>query len=156
MEAGAKQVGEMVLDVKSLPEDGDWTLELLVGSNRTYDYNTAVLGGFSDYFQLKNTIEIVPSTVFEKQHYNQPRIVLEVQDKQSEFLELSGYVEDESGITDILVFNGDMIYYKGESGLVGKVPFTVDVGLVDGSNPVYILAKDNQGLHTSHFIQAWK
>ena len=58
---------------------------------------------------------------------------------------------------NILVFNGeDKIYYKGESGLTGKVPFAVDVSLVDGSNPVYILAKDNQGLHTSHFIQAWK
>ena len=100
MEAGVTQVGEMVLDVKSLPEEGDWNLELLVGSNRTYDYNTTVLGGFSDYFQLKSVLDISSTEVFKNQQYNQPRIVLEVQDKQSEFLELSGYVEDESGITE--------------------------------------------------------
>ena len=69
--------------MKSLPEEGDWNLELLVGSNRTYDYNTAVLGGFSDYFQLKSAIDISSTQVFKKQQYNQPRIVLEVQDKQS-------------------------------------------------------------------------
>ena len=46
MDAGSSQIGEMLLDVKSLPEEGVWNLELLVGSNRTYDYNTAVLGGF--------------------------------------------------------------------------------------------------------------
>jgi len=157
LRAGDKQIGEMVLDVKSLPNDDVLTLELLVGSNRSYDYNTSVLGGFSEYFQLKNTIELPIGESFEQQVYNQPRIVLELQEKQEEFLELSGYVEDESGITDILIFNGeDKVYYKGETGLSGKVPFSVEVDLVDGSNPVYILAKDNQGLHTSHYVQAWK
>ena len=28
------------------------------------------------------------------------------------------------------MFNGEDRYYKGESGLIGKVPFTVDVDLV--------------------------
>jgi ABC-type branched-subunit amino acid transport system substrate-binding protein len=115
------------------------------------------MGGFSDYFQLKKQVEITVGKTFETQQFNQPRIVLDVQNQQTDFLELSGYVEDESGITDILVFNGeDKVYYKGETGLVGKVPFAVDVGLVDGSNPIYILAKDNEGLHTSQFVQVWK
>jgi hypothetical protein len=157
LQAGDSQIGEMRLDVKALPEDDKWTVELLIGSNRSYDYNTAVMGGFSDYFQLKKQVEITVGKTFETQQFNQPRIVLDVQNQQTDFLELSGYVEDESGITDILVFNGeDKVYYKGETGLVGKVPFAVDVGLVDGSNPIYILAKDNEGLHTSQFVQVWK
>ena len=74
MDAGSSQIGEMLLDVKSLPEEGVWNLELLVGSNRTYDYNTAVLGGFSDYFQLKSVIDISSTEVFKRQEYNQPRL----------------------------------------------------------------------------------
>lgn len=152
-----QETGELIFDIKAVPEDGVWNLEILVGANRSYDYSTAVRGGFPEYFQLKTNVEVPVGKVFETQKYNQPQITLDVQSQQGDFLELSGFVDDESGITDILVFNGeDKVYYKGETGLSGRVPFGIDIELVDGSNPVYILAKDNQGLQTSKFVQIWK
>ena len=152
-----QDTGELIFDIKAVPEDGGWNLELLVGANRSYDYSTVVRGGFPEYFQLKTNVEVPVGKVFETQKYNQPQITLDVQSQQGDFLELSGFVDDESGITDILVFNGeDKVYYKGETGLSGRVPFGIDIELVDGSNPVYILAKDNQGLQTSKFVQIWK
>lgn len=148
---------QMVFDIKGVPEDQSWDLELLIGSNRSYDYSTAVRGGFSEYFQLKSEIEIATGQPFDKTRYDQPRIVLDVQEEHNAYLELSGFVEDDSGVTNILVFNGDdKVYYKGETGLVGKVPFGVEIPLVEGSNPIYILAKDNQGLNTSQFVQVWR
>jgi hypothetical protein len=88
---------------------------------------------------------------------DQPKIVVEKKQVNDDLLEISGYIEDDSGITDILVFKGDdKIYYKGETGLKGRIPFTVDVELEDGSNPIYILTKDNQGLNSSKYLQVWK
>ena len=155
--SGMTETGELIFDVKAVPDDEVWNLEVLVGANRSYDYSTAVRGGFPEYFQLKTDVEIPVGKVFETRTYNQPKITIDVQSQQGDFLELSGFVDDESGITDILVFSGeDKVYYKGETGLSGRVPFGIDIELVEGSNPVYILAKDNQGLQTSKFVQIWK
>ncbi len=158
---GDTETGTFSFKLKSLPTSGHWDLEMLVGSNRTYDYNTTVQGGFSEYFQLKTTVNLSPKVKFVEQKYDQPQITLEQQTVQGDFFELSGFAEDESGITDILVFHGkekreDKIYYKGETGLSGRVPFGLDVQLEKGSNPFYILVKDNQGLHTSQYVQVWK
>ena len=157
LKSGAKATGVLLFEVKELPENGAWDLELFVGSNRTYDYSTSVMGGFSDYFQLKTPLSFSVDSKWESVMLDQPHIVVEKKQVNDDLLEISGYIEDDSGITDILVFKGDdKIYYKGETGLKGRIPFTVDVELEDGSNPIYILTKDNQGLNSSKYLQVWK
>ena len=114
-----------------------------------------VSGGFSDYFQLKYSLEM-DSTVFEPLLLQQPTIVLENTKKNGNLLGLTGYVEDDSGVTDIIVFHGeDKVLYQEETGLNAKIPFALEYELEEKDNPFYILTKDNQGLVSSLYLHYW-
>ena len=158
LRAGTTYTGELELNVRSMPEDQDfWNLELLVGSNRSYDYNTTILGGFSEYFQIKQDVQLSTTKPWSNVVLEQPNIVVEKTEVTDSVLSLTGYVEDTSGLMDIIMFTGEnKVYYKGESAVVGKVPFSVDIPLEEGSNPLYILAKDNTDIHSSLYLHFWQ
>ena len=155
--SGESVTGELSFEVKDKLVDADaWDVEFLVGTNRSYDYSTAVLGGFSEYFQLRTDVSLAFDTVIETLSFDQPTIVIEKEEIHDGILEVSGYANDNSGITDVLIFQGDdKVYYKGESDLSGRVPFSAEIVMQPGDNPIYVLVKDNQGLHASKFLQHW-
>ena len=153
--AGASETESLLLELREKPDDGAWSLEVLIGSNLSFDYNTAVLGGFSDYFQLKYNLEIEQDT-FESISLQQPVIVLDKINRNGSLLDLTGYVQDDSGVTDIIIFRGeDKVLYQGETGLNDKIPFALECELEEKNNPFYILTKDNQGLVSSQYLHYW-
>ena len=153
--AGTSASESLLLELREAPKDGTWNLEVLIGSNLSFDYNTAVLGGFSDYFQLKYTLEIEEKK-FEPISLEQPEIVLDLLKKNGSLLDLTGYVQDDSGVTDIIIFRGeDKVLYQGETGLNDKIPFALECELEEKNNPFYILTKDNQGLVSSQYLHYW-
>ena len=155
LEAGESASESLLLELREAPKDGLWKLEVLVGSNLSFDYNTAVLGGFSDYFQMKYSLEM-DSKVFEPLLLQQPTITLEETKTNGNILGLTGYVLDDSGVTDIIVFHGeDKVLYQGETGLNAKIPFALEYELEEKNNPFYILTKDNQGLVSSLYLHYW-
>ena len=127
----------------------------MIGSNLSFDYTTAVLGGFSDYFQLRYELQMEQNK-FEPISLEQPEIVLNLVKKNGSLLDLTGYVQDDSGVTDIIIFRGeDKVLYQGETGLNDKIPFALESELEEKNNPFYILTKDNQGLVSSQYLHYW-
>merc|ERR1712226_1656076 len=57
LKPGEEQSDTLYLELREQPKDS-WDLEVLIGSNLSYDYNTAVLGGFSDYFQMRYRLSL--------------------------------------------------------------------------------------------------
>jgi carboxyl-terminal processing protease len=156
LKAGEQQTDILYLELREEPKES-WDLEVLIGSNLSYDYNTSVLGGFSDYFQMKYRLSLQPTKAFEKVTLQQPKIIIERSVQNGDIAEITGYVEDEGGIKDILIFQGEeKVYYRGEAGATGKLPFAIEHKLSTGGNPFYILSKDNDGLTSSFYINLWK
>lgn len=152
---GASESDNLLLELREPPKNGVWSVEILIGANLSFDYNTAVLGGFSDYFQLKYSLEMEQKS-FETISLQQPIIVLDKITRNGSLLDLTGYVQDDSGVTDIIIFRGeDKVLYQGETGLNDKIPFALESELAEKNNPFYILTKDNQGLVSSHYLHYW-
>ena len=86
----------------------------------------------------------------------QPESVLNLLKKERLIIGPYGYVQDDSGVTDIIIFRGeDKVLYQGETGLNDKIPFALECELEEKNNPFYILTKDNQGLVSSQYLHYW-
>ena len=71
---------------------------------------------------------------------------------------ISGFVEDDTSLRHIMLFhNEDKVFFEGAatSGMA-HLPFTVDIELDEGVNTVTVLARDADGLTSSHSIVTLK
>ncbi len=71
---------------------------------------------------------------------------------------ISGVVEDAGGIAHVLMFvGGDKVFHQGSGaqGAVSSVPFTADIDLLEGRNPVTVVAIDKEGLVSARSAVTW-
>jgi hypothetical protein len=142
-----------------LPEDGDWNLELLVGDAVAYDYGTVRRGGFSEFFQLEEELVLKPGEQV-PDHVRAPPLIRvtrspEIQSTDEQAV-ISGVVEGELGIRDVMIFHGeDKIFYRGGDDLTRTLPFTVERWMKPGVNSFYVLARDKDGLTASQMMSIW-
>ena len=124
-------------------------VELTLGDNQRYDYNGVMRGGFYDYFVQTKRFDVVvgDAAAFSVappkiQVTRRPDAVL----GRSQAV-LSGVVEDDKGLEDVIIFHGeDKVFYQGGGDSIRSVPFTVDLQLQEGENLLVILSKDSEGL----------
>ncbi|MEC7986505.1 MAG: S41 family peptidase [Myxococcota bacterium] len=136
------------------------SVELRIGDNYAYDYDSVVRGGFGSYFQIEEKIELPIGDTLADVQRSQPTIHISKTpnlESDSDAITFSGSVKDDVGVKEIIIFQGeDKVFYRGESQAITEVPFTVDSSLVEGENQFFILAKDREGLSTSHAINVYK
>jgi hypothetical protein len=124
-------------------------VELTVGDNQRYDYDGVMRGGFYDYFVQMMPFDIVLGEATRLKAVP-PRLRITRQPPglvgRSQVV-LSGLVEDDKGLKDLLIYNGDeKVFYQGGGEGLRALPFTVDLDLKEGENLVVILARDEDGL----------
>ena len=69
---------------------------------------------------------------------------------------LSGVVEDDSAVRDVLVFLGeDKVFFQGGRGEEPALPFSVEPSLEPGTNLLTILVRDEQGLKATWSQAIW-
>jgi carboxyl-terminal processing protease len=157
--AGQTYKGRVSFELRAPPEDGKWKLDLQVGDNARYDYASIQRGGFYDYFQLNETLEMSPGQPLEGRVRTAPAIQVSRRPETSvgaPGVVISGAITDDAGIRDVMVFHGEeKIFYRGGEVGLTTLPFTVEPTLAPGTNLIYLLARDFQGLTASYAIQSW-
>jgi len=140
-------------------EAGAWALELRVGDNARYDYGAVQRGGFDEYFQSEEKLVLRPGEPLDGTERVPPRIrvtrapPLETGDAR---VVLSGLVEDDLAVRDVLVFLGEeKVFFQGGRGEEPALPFSVEAALEDGANLLTVLARDERGLKTSWSQSIW-
>ena len=69
---------------------------------------------------------------------------------------LSGVVEDDEAVRDVLVFHGeDKVFYQGGRGGEPALPFSVEPELEAGDNLLTVLARDDRGLKATWSQAVW-
>lgn len=127
---------------------------LQIGDNYAYDYNT-IRAGFSSYFRLEERLDIQTGAKFVPLDKTQPaiNIIHDPKIKADGIVSFSGFIEDDHGVQQLMIFqNEKKIYYKGEQDEVKKLPFGIETTLKEGNNRFSLLAKDKEGLSTTHTI----
>ena len=124
-------------------------VELTIGDNQRYDFNGVMRGGFYDYFVQTREFDVVVGEASEFA-VSPPKIEVTREPDtvvgRSQAV-LSGVVEDEQGLEDVIVFHGeDKVFYQGGGSAIRSVPFTVDLQLEEGENLLVILSRDSDGL----------
>lgn len=154
--AGASHTGRLVFELRDVPEDGAWALELTVGDNERFDRGTVFRGGFYQYFQLKEELVLEPGKPVDGSWRRPPTIELSrTPALVSSDAVVSGMVRDDRGVQDVVIFHGEQkVFYRGgEHDPI--VPFTVEPELLKGSNLVAVIARDEQGLVSTRSLSIW-
>jgi carboxyl-terminal processing protease len=156
---GASQSGSVLFALQGPPEEGTWDLELLVGDTQAFDYASVQTGGFYDYFQLDEKLKLRPGIAVGLVS-RAPPVIQVTRGPDLDMTEphaiLSGVVNDDAGIRDVIVFHGeDKVFFQGGEQGVTALPFTAERNLEDGSNLFVILARDVNGLTATHAIRSW-
>lgn len=157
--AGQEWSGHFLFELRELPAEGSWKLELQVGDNRAYDYAAVQRAGFSEYFQQVETILLSPDQALPKGSRAPPVIQLSrapgVHSDDARVV-LSGMVTDDTAVRDVMVFHGDdkVFYQGGRDGSPGT-PFTVDRNLSPGANLFVVLARDVDGFTSTRSLTVW-
>lgn len=159
MPAGAQGDGAFAFRLDALPPSGRWELELQLGDATRFDHTTVSRGGFHDYFQLEERIELVPDQPLRAGRRAPPQIQVTRSPGQrtAEAVPvLSGLVIDDEAVQDVIVYlNEDKIFYRG-GGQGGRVPFSVDPRLEVGQNLLHVLVRDDRGLTSSWSEVVWR
>jgi carboxyl-terminal processing protease len=146
--------------LRELPEDAEgWELELRVGDNARYDYGAIQRGGFAEYFQVEERLLLKPGEPFDGQERVPPRVRVtrapELETTRGHVV-LSGVVEDDESVRDVLVFHGeDKVFYQGGRGGEPALPFSVEPELDAGPNLLTVLARDDRGLKATWSQAVW-
>lgn len=124
-------------------------VELTIGDNQRYDFNGVMRGGFYDYFVQTREFDVVVGEASEFA-VSPPKIEVTREPDtvvgRSQAV-LSGVIEDDQGLEDVIVFHGeDKVFYQGGGSSIRSVPFTVDLQLEEGENLLVILSRDSDGL----------
>ena len=148
--------GWLHFSLRSAPEEGAWKVDLTVGDNERFDRGTVIRGGFYEFFQLEESIALVPGEAPDTTWRRPPVIELtRVPEVVTSDAVVSGRVTDDDGVQDVVVFHGEQkIFYRGGSG-DPTVPFTVEPELQPGSNLLVIITRDTEGLTSTHSLSVW-
>lgn len=112
--------------------------------------------GFVDQiiFDLKpdatSPVKPLPAT-----EYTAPFIVVNQHRISDSEVEVSGLVEDDQAISDVMVFAGDKkVFYKAGSPTspTKKIEFTQKIALKEGANYIVVQARDDRQLVTNHTL----
>lgn len=157
---GERSVQRFTFTLRELPEDATgWTVELAVGDNARYDYGAVQRGGFGDYFQLEETVELRPDRPLDDAWRRAPAIRVTRSpglDAASPHAVLSGVVQDDGTLRDIMVFHGDdKVFYQGGRDGERRLPFSVEPQLDPGLNALTVLARDADGLTATWSQGVW-
>jgi carboxyl-terminal processing protease len=158
--AGATAVGRLNFEVRGTPSEPEgWGLELRVGDNRGYDYESVQRGGFYDFYELREEFSMKVGQAYIGAERIPPTIDLTrglPDDATLPGVTISGAVSDDRGIADVIIFhNKDKVFYRGGETDTRSIPFSVDASLTAGENHFYVLARDHQGLTSSHAVGTW-
>ena len=157
---GESASGRFTFALRDLESGVDaWQLELQVGDNARYDYGAVQRGGFGEYFQAEERIELRSGEALDGSERIPPTIrVTRVPPLESAegHVVLSGVVEDDSAVRDVLVFLGeDKVFFQGGRGEEPALPFSVEPSLEPGTNLLTILVRDEQGLKATWSQAIW-
>lgn len=156
---GEKTTDQFLVELRE-PINESWDLEIIVGDNRAYDYDSIVRGGFGSYFQQKTPVILSNTDAFAALSIHPPQIEVRTDSPlktSSNHHTVSGVVTDDKGIKDLIVFhNDDKVYYRSEELGTSVAPFSTEVTLDAGLNQLHILVKDNEGLHQTRTVNIWK
>jgi len=140
-------------------DEPGWVLELRVGDNARFDYGAVQRGGFDEYFQAEEQLVLRPGEALDPTERVPPRVhvtrapPLETGEAR---VVLSGVVEDDSAVRDVLVFLGeDKVFFQGGRGGEPELPFSAEPVLKEGANLLTVLARDERGLKTSWSQSIW-
>lgn len=156
---GESQTDHLTFELRAAPSEEAWDLELSVGDNRAYDYAAVQRGGFYAYFQQTEELALKPGQPVDSRLRGPPRISLTrspgVEQGAPDFV-ISGKVEDEHGIRDVMVFHGEekTFYQGGDRGTTG-LPFSVDGELKPGPSLFVVLARDEDGMTSTAAFSTW-
>ncbi|HCH61294.1 MAG: hypothetical protein CL927_17820 [Deltaproteobacteria bacterium] len=156
LEPGARHTGRLVFSLREVPEDGAWAIQLSVGDNERFDRGTVIRGGFYEFFQVNEELVLVPGEPIDDRWRRPPTIdVTRAPETVSRDVVISGMVNDDHGVRDVVVFQGeDKVFYRGGDA-DPMVPFTVEPMLNEDANLFAIIARDDQGLTATRSISVW-
>jgi carboxyl-terminal processing protease len=159
LEAGDSFSGVISFELSSLPESGEWEVDLWLGDNRAYDYSVIQQGGFYDFFQQEQKLRLRPDEVWQEVERTPPMIEISKRPalvSEDGFVVISGLAHTAGGTKDLIVYHGeDKIFYDGGGGEKGVKPFTVERRLEPGPHSFYILVRDQQGLTATESVHVW-
>ena len=151
-ELGALKVGESKEATFVFEVRGDKSVlpvELSLGDNQRYEYDAVMRGGFYDYFVQVLPIDLQQGKATELS-LHPPSVKISRQPESLVGISqavISGVVEDEGGLSEVLVFHGDdKVFVQSGGEEIRSLPFTVDLDLKVGENLVVVMAKDSDGL----------
>jgi len=154
--AGETNAQSFLFEVRG---EGDLELELTVGDNTSYDYTGVIRGGFYDFFAQTETLNVTVGEAGFSLHRAPPDINLSrapgllVQEGRAV---LSGVVQDDAGMRDVIIYQGDeKLYYQGGQDGVTSLPFTAEASLEPGQNLFVIQARDDTGLTSLRSVVVW-
>ncbi len=156
---GQEATGTLLFDLREgAPEDG-WSVELQLSDARAYDWLSINRQGFGDYFRQSETLHLSPDKALGSGSRAPPSIALsrlpDLRVSDDRFV-LSGRVEDDTGVVDLMVFHDDdKVFYQGSRPGSTVLPFTVEGRLKPGSNALVILARDQDGLTRTRGLSVW-
>ena len=127
-----------------------------MGDNERFDRGTVIRGGFYEFFQLTEDLVLTPGQPVDDAWRRPPTIdVTRAPDIVTSDAVISGMVNDDRGVRDVVVFQGeDKVFYRGGEA-DPMVPFTVEPSLEPDGNLFAIIARDDQGLTATRSISVW-
>jgi carboxyl-terminal processing protease len=159
LEPGKSHTERLSLRLREAPRDGAWTFKLQVGDDARYDYATVQRGGFYDFVRLEEEIKLKPGQKVEPWSRSPPRIEVTRQPgvrSEAQDVVISGAAHDKSGVRDLMIYHGEeKIFYRGGDAAAQTVPFSVEPHLSEGTNLLYVLARDSDGLVSSTAVNIW-
>jgi len=159
LKSGDQWVGALAFSLETLPDSGEWAVDLLIGDNRAYDYSVIQQGGFYDFFQQEEKIKLSPEKQLDQALRMPPQIEFtRTPDLVSDdgFAVISGIVRSAGKARDIIIYHGEeKVFYEGGGSDATVKPFTVERRLEPGPHSFYVLARDQAGLTSTGSVHVW-
>ena len=157
---GEAHTGRIRFELRELPEDGSWPVELQVGDNAAYDYGTVYRGGFYEYFLIEERLQLAPDLALDSGWRETPSVEVsrapEILTNLDEVV-VSGVVRDARGVAEVMIYQGeDKVFYRGGGPGDQSLPFSIDLTLVDGENTLTILTRNVSGLVSSRTLDTYR
>lgn len=155
LEPGDTWSGTLEVEVLEPLKNG-YELTLTLGDGEAYDWASIYRGGFYTYYRQEETLGFSLGPSVAVSPWRRPPDIQVTREPPLQadhpLASLSGVVEDDDGLSHVLVFAGDdKVFYQGEreGTPVTRVPFSADIRLEPGKNTVHVLAEDARGQTSS-------
>ncbi|MGC6492363.1 MAG: S41 family peptidase [Myxococcota bacterium] len=128
-------------------------IELGMAEVERYDAATIDRGGFFEYLEPTLTLTVPDVAEPEVGRWHEPPAIRITKDPERRStmarVSLSGRVTDDRGVSALMVYAGDnkvFFHATPRERLIPSVPFSATVDLAPGSNDIYVIAVDDEGL----------